>query len=95
MAKFRDRSEHSKLPAAKAFTLAERDKNMSEQQKQSFMQELDQWIEEEVFENLYAIWNESQDGNMGASPSSVKRAIREKILESYHNGQKAKGGKRV
>ena len=52
-------------------------------------------IEEEVFENLYAIWNESQDGNMGASPSSVKRAIREKILESYHNGQKAKGGTRV
>ena len=25
---------------------------------------LDQWIEEEVFENLYAIWNQSQDGDM-------------------------------
>jgi len=36
--------EQGKLPAAKAFTLAERDKFMSEQEKSmSFMQELDLW----------------------------------------------------
>jgi hypothetical protein len=63
---------------------------MSEEQNpQSFMQKLDQWIEEEVFENLYAIWNESQDGDMTATAESVKKAIRTKVLESYHNGQKA------
>ena len=53
------------------------------------MEKLDQWIEEEVFENLYAIWNENQDGNLDSSPNSVKKAIKEKVLESYRNGQKA------
>ena len=63
---------------------------MSEEQKpQSFMEKLDQWIEEEVFENLYAIWNQSQDGDMTVTAESVKKAIRTKVLESYHNGQKA------
>ena len=63
---------------------------MPKQEKpKSFMQELDQWIEEEVFENLYAIWNESQDGNMNATAESVKKAIRGKVLESYKNGIKA------
>ena len=62
---------------------------MSEEQKpKSFMQELDQWIEAEVFENLYAIWNQSQDGDTTATAESVKKAIRTKVLESYHNGQK-------
>ena len=63
---------------------------MSEQEKpKSFMQELDQWIEEEVFEKLYAIWNRSQDGDMTATAEPVKKAIRTKVLESYRNGQKA------
>jgi hypothetical protein len=63
---------------------------MSEEQKpQSFMEKLDQWIEDEVFENLYAIWNQSQDGDMTATAESVKKAIRTKVLESYHNGKKA------
>jgi len=61
---------------------------MSEQ-KRSFMEELDQWIEQEVFENLYALWNQGQDGDMTVTAESVKKAIRMKVLESYHNGQKA------
>jgi hypothetical protein len=84
------RSEQGKLPTTKAFRLAERDKHMSEQEKpMSYMEELDQWIEEEVFENLYALWQRSQDGDMAASGGEVKKAIREKIRESYHNGQKS------
>jgi len=64
---------------------------MSEQQEKpkSFMQELDQWIEDEVFEKLYAIWSQSQDGDMTATAEPVKKAIRTKVLESYHNGRKA------
>ena len=63
---------------------------MSEERKpKSFMQELDQWIEEAVFENLYTIWNQSQDGDMTATAEPVRKAIRAKVLESYHNGQKA------
>ena len=54
---------------------------MSEQEKpKSFMQELDHWIEVEVFEKLYAIWQESQDGKMDASASEVKKAIRAKVF---------------
>ena len=53
------------------------------------MQELDDWIEEEVFENLYAIWSRSQDGDMTATAEPVKKAIRQKVLDSYHNGQAA------
>jgi hypothetical protein len=44
-------SEQGKLPAAKAFKLAERDKHMSEQ-KQSFMQQLDEWTENTVINPL-------------------------------------------
>ena len=53
------------------------------------MEELDDWIDDEVIENLYVIWNQAQDGDMAASVSSVKKAIREKVLESYHNGKRA------
>ncbi len=63
---------------------------MSEQEKpMSYMEQLDQWIEEEVLEKLYDLWQRSQDGDMEASAAEVKKAIREKIRESYHNGQKA------
>jgi hypothetical protein len=64
---------------------------MSEQQQKpkSFMEELDQWIDDEVIENLYAIWSNSQDGDMNATGESVKKAIRAKVLESYRNGRAA------
>ena len=53
------------------------------------MQELDHWIEAEVFEKLYAIWQESQDGKLDTSASEVKKAIRAKVLQSYRNGHAA------
>jgi len=53
------------------------------------MQELDGWIEDEVIEKLCAIWNQSQDGDMTVTAESVKKAIREKVLQSYRNGQAA------
>src|SRR5205823_4148788 len=48
--------EQSKLRTAQAFKLAERDKSMSEQerQKSSYMQELDRWIESNVMGPLFA-----------------------------------------
>ena len=53
------------------------------------MEELDQWIDDEVFEKLYAIWSGSQDGDMNATDESVRKAIHAKVLESYRNGQAA------
>ena len=80
--------EQDKLPTAKAFRLVERDKHMSEQEKpKSFMQELDEWCEINVIEPLShptqfpEEWEETIE--------VVKKIIRAKVLESYHNGQKA------
>ena len=55
----------------------------------SYMQELDQWTEENVIgpqvDPQYIESTEERD----AMIARVKRAIREKVLESYHNGQAA------
>jgi hypothetical protein len=80
-----DASEQGKLPAAKEFTLAERDKYMSEQ-KTSFMAELDAWTEKVVIEPLM----EDLGGVVGVETNlQIRRAIRERVLESYRNGQAA------
>ena len=64
---------------------------MSEQQKpKSFMQELDRWSDENIFRPLFAT-DPNQDDWENAE-QRVKKAIREKVLESYKNGLKA--GKR-
>jgi hypothetical protein len=79
--------EQDKLPSAKAFMLVERDKHMSEEKKPSrFMQELDQWADAKVIDPLL---NPEQEGDLEMNIAYVKRAIREKVLESYRNGQKA------
>ena len=63
---------------------------MSEQ-KQSFMQQLDAWMNENVIDPLmYG----DPDGIPGSRSQEefigdVKAAIRHKILNSYHNGQAA------
>jgi hypothetical protein len=85
-------SEQGKLPAAKAFTLAERDKHMSEQ-KLTYMQQLDVWINQAVFEPLLATNEEGEaEDNSEDKVDRVAKAIREKVLESYKNGCKAGAG---
>jgi len=54
---------------------------MSEQKQKSFMQELDAWTDQAVIKPLI-------DGGVAAQ-LEVRRAIRQKVLESYHNGQQA------
>ena len=55
----------------------------------SYMQELDAWAEEYIIGPLI----DPQSSDPGEDPETaialVKKAIREKVLESYHNGQKA------
>ena len=59
---------------------------MSEQEKRSsFMQELDQWTESTIIGPLFA---SETDGEEPAI-ERVKKAIRQKVLESYRNGQVA------
>ena len=77
-------SEQGKLPAARAFKLAERDNRMSEEKKTSFMEELDKWTEASVVAPLADPANEN---NFDAAVEQVKKAVRQKVLESYRNGQ--------
>jgi len=82
-------SEQGKRHTAKAFKLVERDKHMSEQEKSksSFMQELDQWTESTVIGPLFA--SETNGEDWEPAIERVKKAIREKVLQSYRNGQVA------
>jgi predicted metallo-beta-lactamase superfamily hydrolase len=72
---------------------------MSEQ-KQGFMQQLDSWTETEVIKPAIAAWREYQDlldqlpeeeakAGFRTATAEVKKAVREKVLESYRNGQQA------
>jgi hypothetical protein len=81
-------SEQGKLPATKAFTLAERDKHMSEQTR-SFMQELDLWSETNIINPLLCNDDEPDEYVGEEKIEQIQRAIRHKVLESYRNGQAA------
>ena len=80
--------EQGKLPTAKAFKLAERDKHMSEQK--SFMQELDPWSDANVVGPLSSADPNHEEWQ--AVVEQVKKAIRQKVLDSYRNGQGVKPG---
>ena len=60
---------------------------MSEQKQSGFMQKLDLWVEDAIFRPLLGTAPDTE--NPPAIEQQVKKAIREKILESYRNGQKA------
>jgi hypothetical protein len=62
---------------------------MSEQEKQksSFMEELDQWTESTIIGPLFASETDQEDWEPAIE--RVKKAIRQKVLDSYRNGQAA------
>ena len=68
---------------------------MSEQKQSSFMEELDEWTLATVINPLHAAVTEGDGEDCDAANEAVTKAIRAKVLESYHNGQAAKGGKRA
>ena len=51
------------------------------------MQELDAWTQVTVIDALYN--SDPIEGDWDESVAQVKKAIREKVLESYRNGQQA------
>ena len=59
---------------------------MSEQKPSSFMQELDLWSESTIIGPLFA--SETEE-DFEPVIERVKKAIREKVLQSYRNGQAA------
>ena len=61
---------------------------MSEQ-KQSFMQQLDEWTESTVINPLLSNDGESDEFVGGETIEQIQKAIRAKVLESYRNGRAA------
>lgn len=55
----------------------------------SYMQELDAWAEENVIGPLVDPRSADPGEDREATIARVKKAIREKVLDSYHNGQAA------
>jgi len=53
----------------------------------SYMQELDAWAEENVIGPLVDPRSSDLGEDRETTIARVKKAIREKVLESYHNGQ--------
>jgi len=53
------------------------------------MQELDAWAEENVIGPLVDPRSSDPGEDRETTIARVKKAIREKVLESYHNGQAA------
>lgn len=67
---------------------------MSEQ-THNYMSALDEWATDQVIRPLNEFWKEKGGGaldieGLGRVTGLIRRAIREKVLESYHNGQNAR-----
>ena len=60
------------------------------EQKPRYMEVLDKWTDEHVIGPLWGyVEKEALDGESSQVVGEVKKAIREKVLDSYRNGQKA------
>ena len=70
---------------------------MTEQKR--YMEQLDDWTQETILDPLYKAWDEVQAApdeylddaqrDLLAVVGQVKKTVREKVLYSYRNGQKA------
>ena len=54
------------------------------------MQELDAWTQKAVIDPFHSVITECHPDQCEAISLGIKKAIREKVLESYRNGLKAK-----
>lgn len=56
----------------------------------NYMSQLDQWSEQSVIAPLADAYTHGPEEVIVRAKQLVRRAIREKVLESYHNGQNAR-----
>lgn len=56
----------------------------------NYMSALDEWSEAQVFAPLADAYTHGPEEVIVRAKELAKRAIREKVLESYHNGQNAR-----
>lgn len=65
------------------------------QEQKNYMSELDEWTTDQVIRPLNEFWKakgrEALDLEaLSRTTGLIRRAIREKVLQSYHNGQNAR-----
>jgi hypothetical protein len=60
-----------------------------QEKTKSFMQQLDEWTDRVVIEQLVHALSYGPEDAVTEAEQLVRKAIREKILESYRNGQAA------
>jgi len=84
--------------AAKAIKLLEKIMsydNTKKENKPSFMAQLDAWVDESVVgvlvDGVIAWYEQEGEESYSQAVDTVKKAIRSKVLESYHNGQAVAG----
>lgn len=69
--------------------------NTKKETKPSFMAQLDAWVDESVVgvlvDGVIAWYEQEGEESYSQAVDTVKKAIRAKVLESYHNGQAAAG----
>lgn len=64
--------------------------NKTSEQKTNYMQELDDWIDENVLDPMVeASSPDAADGALEETGELVRTGIKNKVLESYRNGQAA------
>lgn len=71
--------------------------NQKNKTEKTYMEQLDEWIEYGVINPLFEAWSAYDRGGFDPSRAegremvigSIKKAVREKVLESYRNGQRA------
>ena len=56
----------------------------------NYMASLDEWREEQIIQPLADAYTHGPEEVIVRAGDLAKRAIREKVLESYHNGQNAR-----
>lgn len=79
--------EQGKLPIAKAFMPAERDKHMSEEKQLGYTQQLKAWTRSTIIHPLEQRAGGTFDPEM---VEQIAEAVRVKMLESFRNGLTAK-----
>jgi hypothetical protein len=84
------------LQTAKAPRAERKEQPMFQQDKanKNYMEELDAWTNAEVIVPLYTAFAKDSEEVYSDAARAVEKAIRGKVLESYHNGQQAGPRKR-
>jgi hypothetical protein len=81
--------EQGKLLPPKNSSLPKGTKAMAEQKAASFMQELDRWTEATVINPLEGAIMDANQKLYQETVERIQKAVRQKVLESHRNGQKA------